>query len=111
MDVGAREGLDPRWKRFESALELIAFEPDPEECARLNRAAASLPYPARFLPHAVWREASEEVPFHVVNWPVASSIYAPNEDFLRPFPEAHRPVRGQGGADDRHGDTGRGAEP
>ena len=35
-------------------------------------------------------EAGEEVPFHVVNWPVASSIYAPNEDFLKPFPEAHR---------------------
>ena len=90
VDVGARGGLDRRWQRFESTLEMIAFEPDPEECERLNREAASLPYPARFLPHAVWRELSDEVPFHVVHWPVASSIYPPNEDFLRPFPEPHR---------------------
>ena len=90
IDVGARGGLDPRWQRFETALELIAFEPDPEECERLNRDASSLPYPARFLPHALWREASDAVPFHVANWPVGSSIYAPNEDFLRPFPEAHQ---------------------
>jgi FkbM family methyltransferase len=90
IDVGARGGLDPRWERFQATLELTAFEPDPAECERLNRDAASLPYPARFLPHAVWREASDAVPFHVVNWPVASSIYAPNEDFLRPFPEARR---------------------
>jgi FkbM family methyltransferase len=90
IDVGARGGLDPRWERFQSNLELTAFEPDPAECELLNQDAACLPYPARFLPHAIWREASDEVPFHVVNWPVASSIFAPNEEFLRPFPEAHR---------------------
>lgn len=73
VDVGARGGLDPRWERFHPVLELVAFEPDPDECERLNRGAASLPYPARFLPHAVWREANDEVPFHVVTWPVASS--------------------------------------
>lgn len=88
IDVGARGGLDQRWERFEPVLELTAFEPDPAECERLNEVAASLPYPARFLPHALWREASDAVPFHVCNWPVASSFYRPNEEFLRSFPEA-----------------------
>lgn len=71
-------------------LEVTAFEPDRDECKRLNREADSLAYPARFLPFALWRETSDEVPFHVCNWPVASSIYRPNEEFLRTFPHAQQ---------------------
>lgn len=90
IDVGARYGLDHRWARFERVLEVTAFEPDRTECERLIRVAGLLPYPARFLPHALWREASDSVPFHVCNWPVASSIYPPNDDFLRLFPAARQ---------------------
>ena len=88
VDVGARDGVDPRWAAFASVIEVVAFEPDEAECERLNREAGSLPYPARFLPQALGREAAQDVPFHVANWPVASSIYPPNEAFLRSFPEA-----------------------
>jgi FkbM family methyltransferase len=69
-------------------LEVIGFEPDGEECERLNRDAGSLGYPVRFLPYGLWRETAERVPFHVCNWPVASSIYRPNAAFLRSFPNA-----------------------
>jgi FkbM family methyltransferase len=58
------------------------------ECARLNAEAPRLAYPARFLPHALWREARSDLPFHVCNWEVASSVYPPNAEFLRDFPEA-----------------------
>lgn len=88
LDVGARGGVDQRWARFASVLEVIAFEPDSAECERLNRTAGSLPYPARFLPYALWREASHDVTFHVCKWPVASSVYPPNQQFLRSFPLA-----------------------
>lgn len=88
VDVGAREGVDPRWRRFESYLEVIAFEPDPAECDRLNRAAASRPYPARFLPYALSRERKDDVPFYVCRWEVASSLYPPNQGFLQSFPLA-----------------------
>jgi FkbM family methyltransferase len=88
VDVGARGGVDHRWDRFSSLLEVTAFEPDPAECERLNRGADSLPYRARFLPHALWRESAHDVPFHVTNWPVASSLYRPNLEFLRGFPHA-----------------------
>lgn len=90
VDVGAREGVAPRWDRFSSVLDVTAFEPDPGELDRLNRAAASLPYPARFLPDALWRESTEGVKFHVTNWPVASSVYRPNAEFLSSFPIAER---------------------
>ena len=88
LDVGARDGIDPRWDPFAAVIEVTAFEPDEAECERLQRAAGSLAYPARFLPHALWREVAEDVPFHVANWPVASSFYAPNDEFLRAFPVA-----------------------
>ena len=90
FDVGARGGADPRWDRFASCIELTAFEPDPVECARLNDEVPGLAYPARFLPHALWREVRSDLPFHVCNWEVASSVFPPNEEFLRDFPEAAR---------------------
>ena len=93
FDVGARGGADPRWTRFSSCIELIGFEPDPAECARLNAEAPGLPYPARFLPHALWREARSDLPFHVCKWEVASSVYPPNAEFLRDFPDAAELLR------------------
>jgi FkbM family methyltransferase len=88
FDVGARGGAHPRWDRFASCIELMGFEPDPAECERLNGEAPGLPYPARFLPHALWREARTDLPFYVCRWEVASGVYPPNPDFLRDFPEA-----------------------
>ena len=99
LDVGARDGVDARWDRFAAVIDVTAFEPDEAECERLNRESGALAYPARFLPHALWREVADDVPFHVANWPVASGLYPPNEEFLRSFPEARallatREVRG-----------------
>jgi FkbM family methyltransferase len=88
VDVGARGGIAPRWQRFESVLDVTAFEPDPVECARLNHEAESLPYPIRYLPTGLWRESADALPFHVTNWPVASSVRTPNAAFLDSFPRA-----------------------
>jgi FkbM family methyltransferase len=90
VDVGARGGVAPRWKQFSRVLDVTAFEPDAAECDRLNQEAASLPYAIRYLPVALGREAAEAVPFHVTNWPVASSVYRPNAEFLRAFPDAEK---------------------
>jgi FkbM family methyltransferase len=90
FDVGARGGIDPRWRDFHPYLDVIGFEPDPDECNRLNREAGSLPYPARFLPHALAREAKHGVSFYLANWDSASSIYRPNPEFLDPFHNAPR---------------------
>ena len=93
FDVGARGGADPRWNRFSPCIELIGFEPDPAECARLNAEAPRLAYPARFLPHALWREVRTDLPFHVCDWEVASSVYPPNVELLRDFPDAAQLLR------------------
>jgi FkbM family methyltransferase len=87
FDVGARGGIDPRWGPFHRYIEVVGFEPDPAECERLNGEAGSQDPPIRFLPHALAGETGQVV-FHVANWPPASSIYPPNEEFLAPFPYA-----------------------
>jgi FkbM family methyltransferase len=88
VDVGARGGIAARWNPFTNVLDVTAFEPEPDECERLNREAGSLPYPIRYVPAALGRESAQAVPLHITNWPVASGIYQPNADFLRSFPEA-----------------------
>src|SRR3954447_11287856 len=57
----------------------------------------------RFLPYALARSQGE-VTFYEANWPPASSIYPPNEDFLRAFPFASQPG-GQRRAPDRAADA------
>jgi FkbM family methyltransferase len=87
FDVGARGGIDPRWRPYYAYLDAIGFEPDPAECDRLNREAAAGTPPIRFLPYALAGH-SEEITFYEANWAVGSSVYPPNEEFLRPFPFA-----------------------
>ena len=56
LDIGAREGITPDLLPLAPAVEAFGFEPDPEECARLNRTAAANPAPWRslkFLPVAL----------------------------------------------------------
>jgi FkbM family methyltransferase len=65
----------------------VGFEPDRTECERLNREAASSDPPIRFLPYAL-AGSDEEVTFYEANWPPASSIYPPNDEFLKSFPYA-----------------------
>jgi FkbM family methyltransferase len=87
FDAGARGGIDTRWRRFHAYLEAVGFEPDPVECERLNRESASQDPPTRFLPYAL-AGGNGEVTFYEANWPPASSIYPPNDAFLKPFPFA-----------------------
>lgn len=42
-DVGARYGIHPSWAGFDAALHYIAFEPDPDEAARLRGLYESSP--------------------------------------------------------------------
>lgn len=50
VDVGARGGYDEVWNVFRDQLEVIGFEPEPDECAALNEHA---PPTVRYLPFAL----------------------------------------------------------
>ncbi|NMC49424.1 MAG: FkbM family methyltransferase [Desulfovibrio sp.] len=74
VDCGARaESANPLVDIFPEG-RYIGFEPDEEECRRLN-AAARPNY--RFHPVALAGEAGE-LPFHVTANPACSSLYAPD---------------------------------
>lgn len=81
VDVGARGGLAERWAKLTAYVEMIGFEPDPEECDRLNRESGEREH---YLPVAIGAERGK-VAFHVAAWPVASSIYPADPAFLERF--------------------------
>lgn len=83
VDVGARGGIDARWKPFHSFLEVIAFEPDADECSRLN--TLSWPYAAKWLPAALGAADGESATLHICRQPGCSSLLVPNDSLCRDF--------------------------
>lgn len=82
LDIGARWGADDSWWRMKGLAELIGFEPDPSECARLNSSAAA---GERYLPVAL-ADVSGERTLHVAKHPACSSLYPPIESLLDRYP-------------------------
>src|SRR5438552_1812608 len=76
VDVGARGGVESYWQAFGEDLRVIAFEPDAEECARLNQGAI------RYLPFAISKDGGRK-PFFIHKYPGASSLYRVSPDYSR----------------------------
>lgn len=87
IDIGARGGLQPNWKRAQRHLRLVGFEPDPAEYASL--VAAADPRHAVYINAAVGREAAELM-LNVGREGGTSSLLEPNMPFLRRFPRPER---------------------
>ncbi|MBC7984883.1 MAG: FkbM family methyltransferase [Candidatus Obscuribacterales bacterium] len=87
IDVGARGGIPDRWKPFHALMNVRAFEPDPEECARLN--AKSWPYQVKHLPNALGASDGEQATLYVTKAPGCSSTLKPNMDLCLQFPFGH----------------------
>jgi FkbM family methyltransferase len=86
VDVGARDGIAGRWLPYCEFLNVAAFEPDPEECARLNAKASSLPYPIRFLPQALGSVDGQRATLNICRQPGCSSLYLPNLALCSAYP-------------------------
>jgi FkbM family methyltransferase len=89
VDVGALWGLLPELSPIESFVSAVGFDPDAEECERLNAAAHERGLQQRFLPHLV-AGADERRAFHVTRKQAASSLLEPNHELYDPYPEAER---------------------
>ncbi len=86
VDAGARGELDPPWAGLgPEVLTVVGFEPDAEECRRLQDAA---PPGRRYLPVALWSHDAE-VQVHVAATPSCSSVHPPNERLLRRYADPH----------------------
>jgi len=77
LDVGARFGLPAFLRPVSRNLRWIGFEPDAEECARIN---ARLGDQGRCYPTALHRDASVRE-FYLTRWPSASGYYAGDRDY------------------------------
>lgn len=91
IDVGARWGVFDSWSGFGSSLRVVAVDPDPDECDRLN---ADAPPWCRYYPIALGA-SSGTTELIITSEPACSSIYQPRADLVEHVPELHviRPVR------------------
>ena len=82
MDVGARDGFEYHWDFFGNQIHKIGFEPDVEECNRLNQKSS---HNSKFYSIALGRK-KEKRTFSYCQWGGSSGFYPGNKNFLKRFP-------------------------
>ena len=84
VDAGARDGIPELFREIAPVLQAVGFEPDAEECDRLNRSGA-----VRYLPWALGNR-NGATDLQVCRSKGASSFYQPNRRWLERFPDPDR---------------------
>jgi FkbM family methyltransferase len=86
LDVGARAAQLERWKQLGKNLFYYGFEPDTEECSRLNKSASltSHPWKEQYVPIALGKDG-ESRRFYVTDRAACSSLLEPNLERLDDF--------------------------
>lgn len=88
IDAGSRGGPEAHWEYYGDQLELIGFEPEAEECARLNAAARSRSGRREtYYPIGLDRTRGQRT-LWVTQFADASSLLPPNLPFVSRFPHA-----------------------
>ena len=82
LDVGAALGEKPSYQSLVDVgrARIIGFEPNPQECERLNREYGE---PHRFYPYFVGD--GKPAIFHETNWVLTGSLFEPNSPLLSKF--------------------------
>jgi FkbM family methyltransferase len=86
LDVGSAGGFHPRLEAIRSEIDIVGFDADPDECARLNAAAAP---GERHINAAIGRDG-ERVVLELHRKRKTSSCYKTDLDRVRRFSEAER---------------------
>jgi FkbM family methyltransferase len=85
-DVGSRWGPTERWREFGTAVKIVGFDADAEECRRLQAELDPDRRNLTFVPVALGARRGPAV-LHVTQEPACSSLYPPDEDVIAAFPE------------------------
>jgi FkbM family methyltransferase len=94
VDVGARWGISERWAALAPDVRIFGFDPDAEECARLNAAAtAAGDLTVTYVPVALGPRRSTAT-LHTTRDPACSSLYPPIGALIDAIPvlDVARPV-------------------
>src|SRR5260221_14729017 len=78
VDVGARGGFNEEWKAFANCLRIFCFEPDKEECDRLNASAGAN---VRYLPFALGAKSGDATLYHT-RLSASAGLYRTNSDYF-----------------------------
>ena len=88
VDIGAAGEIEPRWKPFKSNLNYVGFEPDERSRETLlHKGTDFLDY--KILPFAL-SDSKQSVTLNLCKKPMVSSLYEPNIEFLKLFPDVER---------------------
>jgi FkbM family methyltransferase len=86
VDVGARWGVDPVLGSLGDHASILCFEPDREECARLQaETEAGGGSAVEYVPVALSSDG-RELELHVTSEPACSSIYPPDPVLVERYP-------------------------
>lgn len=83
VDIGARGGADPLWMFYGDQVKIIGFEPDAQECQRLNKQAAPN---QQFFPYMLYKQ-KESKTFYFTNLPAGSSLLPMIPEIVQRFPD------------------------
>ena len=86
VDIGASGGIHERWRKFDSNLNAILFEPDPREYINLSSKVPD----NYFVLNCALSDKSEEIEFNLCRKQQVSSVYKPNFNKLIKFYEIER---------------------
>lgn len=78
VDVGARWGFNAEWKVFDSALRVYCFEPDEEECQRLNKSSGPN---VKYIPAALGLHDGDAT-LYETRLVASTGLYKTNMDFF-----------------------------
>jgi len=85
LDIGARIALQPAWKPLTPIANVVGFEPDAEECARLNE-KYSLENQRVVIHAKAIAGRTGTHPFYVTQSPDSSGLYRGNAAWVDRFP-------------------------
>lgn len=85
VDVGARGGIHPRWELIRESIRVLGFEPDLEECKRLNE---EFEKNYAYLP-IVLHNRSGTTEMNILRNSANSSMYLPNFYLWKRFPSSY----------------------
>lgn len=84
VDVGARGGLEYHWANYSNAARFICFEPDQEECEKLNNSLGPQS-DSRFYPVALYKNKGVYIYYQQVS-PAACGLYQRDPKIVNRFP-------------------------
>jgi len=84
VDIGSMGGIEKEWKQVGDAIKVIGFEPDKREFNKLNNSKNHL-----YLNCVLFSESVDQN-FYVSRQSGKSSIYRPNTEVLKVFPDIER---------------------